>query len=78
MIAARLEIRLDRIGHNARALVRRIGTRGIGVTGVIEATLGSPEIARTLLAAGVTGLGESRLDPDELPGGSPRPGQGPV
>ncbi|MCU1457962.1 MAG: hypothetical protein JWL73_2054 [Actinomycetia bacterium] len=58
----RLEIRLDRIRHNARTLVRRLGSRGISVTGVTKATLGSPEIARAMLAAGVVGLGESRVE----------------
>lgn len=60
--APRLEIRLDRIRHNARTLVERLATRGISVTGVTKATLGSPEIARELIAAGVVGIGESRVE----------------
>ena len=52
--APRLEIHLDRIEHNARTLVERLDPLGIAVTGVTKATLGSPEIARELLAAGVT------------------------
>ena len=36
--------------------------RGISVTGVTKATLGSPEIARVWLRAGVTGLGDSRVE----------------
>jgi len=60
--APRLEIRLDRIGHNAQALVQRLGPLGIRVCGVTKATLGSPEIARELLAAGATSLGESRIE----------------
>ncbi len=62
MIAPRLEIRLDRIHHNARTLVRRLGERGVSVTGVTKATLGSPDIARALLRAGVTSIGESRIE----------------
>ncbi len=62
MTAPRLEIRLDRIRHNARALVERLGGRGISVTGVTKATLGSPEVARELVAAGVRSIGESRLE----------------
>ena len=62
MRGLRLEVRLDRLGHNARLLVERLGARGIGVTAVTKATLGSPEVARALLAAGVTGLGESRIE----------------
>ena len=58
MIAPRLEIRLDRIHHNATTLVRRLGQRGIAVTGLTMASLGSPEIARELLRAGVTAIGD--------------------
>ena len=62
MTAPRLEIRLDRIGHNARNLVARLAPLGIAVCGVTKATLGAPEVARELLAAGVTSLGESRIE----------------
>ena len=34
----------------------------MSVTGVTKATVGSPEIARELLAAGVTSIGESRIE----------------
>ncbi len=59
---ARLEIDLDKIHHNARTLVERLAKRGISVTGVTKATLGSPEIANTLLRAGVSSLGDSRIE----------------
>lgn len=62
MTAPRLEIRLDRIRHNAVTLVERLGARGVRVTGITKATLGSPSIARELLAAGVTALGDSRVE----------------
>lgn len=62
MSAPRLEVRLDSIGHNARALVQRLGPKGVTVCGVTKSTLGSPEVARELLAAGVTSLGESRIE----------------
>jgi predicted amino acid racemase len=62
MTAPRLEIRLDRIHHNARTLVERLARRNIGVTGVTKATLGSPEIAHELMRAGVTSIGDSRLE----------------
>lgn len=62
MTAPRLEIDLERIHHNARALVERLGHRGISVTGVTKATLGSPEIAREMIRAGVTSIGESRIE----------------
>jgi len=62
MSAPRLEIDLGKIEHNARTLVERLGSRGISVTGVTKATLGSPEIAAVLLQAGVVGLGDSRIE----------------
>jgi predicted amino acid racemase len=58
----RLEIDLDKIQHNARSLVERRAQRGISVTGVTKATLGSPEIAGALLCAGVSSLGDSRIE----------------
>ncbi|MET0727887.1 MAG: alanine/ornithine racemase family PLP-dependent enzyme [Acidimicrobiales bacterium] len=60
--APRLEVCLDRIRHNAETLVRRLGERGISVTGVTKATLGSPEIARALLQAGVSSIGDARIE----------------
>jgi ornithine racemase len=60
--APRLEIDLDLIGHNARTLVGRLAVRGVSVTGVTKATLGSIRIARELVTAGVTSLGESRIE----------------
>lgn len=62
MIAPRLEIDLGKIQHNARTLVERLAKRGISVTGVTKATLGSPEIAGALLRAGVRALGDSRIE----------------
>ncbi|MCU1352047.1 MAG: hypothetical protein JWM05_1256 [Acidimicrobiales bacterium] len=62
MTAPRLEIHLDRIHHNARTLVDRLAARGISVTGVTKGTLGSPEVAAELLRAGVSSLGESRIE----------------
>lgn len=62
MPAPRLEIDLDKIYHNARILVERLASRGISVTAVSKATLGSPEIAGVLLQAGVSALGDSRIE----------------
>jgi predicted amino acid racemase len=62
MTAPRLEIDLDKIHHNACTLVQRLAHRGIAVTGVTKATLGSPEIAGTLRRAGVRALGDSRIE----------------
>ncbi len=62
MTAPRLEIDLDKIHHNACTLVERLAGRGISVTGVTKATLGSTAIARVLLSAGVHALGDSRIE----------------
>lgn len=62
MSAPRLEIDLKKIQHNVRTLVKRLAARGISVTGVTKASLGSPEIATALLGAGVSGLGDSRIE----------------
>jgi len=62
MFAPRLEIDLGKIQHNARTLVERLARRDISVTGVTKATLGSPEIANAMLRAGVSGLGDSRIE----------------
>ena len=62
MLAPRLEIDLGKIQHNARTLVERLAERGVSVTGVTKATLGSPEIADAMLLAGVTDLGDSRIE----------------
>lgn len=62
MAAPRLEIDLDKIYHNAYELVNRLSERGISVTGVTKAALGSIEVAKTLLEAGVISLGDSRIE----------------
>lgn len=62
MIAPRLEISLGKLHHNALTLVTRLSKQGISVTGVTKATLGSPAIAKEWLRAGVSGLGDSRIE----------------
>lgn len=62
MTAPRLEIHLDKIYHNARELVTRLAKHRISITGVTKATLGSVEIADTLIRAGVSSLGDSRIE----------------
>jgi predicted amino acid racemase len=62
MNTPRLEIDLGKIQHNARTLVERLARRGISVTGVTKASLGSTEIAHELRLAGVSGLGDSRIE----------------
>jgi predicted amino acid racemase len=60
--APRLEIELPKIRHNAAALVARLTKRGIAVTGVTKATLGSPDIANQFLHSGISTLGDSRIE----------------
>ncbi|MDF7823530.1 alanine/ornithine racemase family PLP-dependent enzyme [Pontiellaceae bacterium B12227] len=62
MIAPRLEIDLEKIHFNARTLVKRLAPKGISVTAVMKATLGSPEIANAFLMAGVKTLGDARIE----------------
>ena len=62
MVAPRLEIDLGKIQHNARTLVERLARRGISVTAVTKAALGSHEISRAMLEGGANGLGDSRIE----------------
>ena len=62
MSAPRLQIDLAKIHHNARILVERLKQRGIATTGVTKAFLGMPELAQTLLDAGVRSLGDARIE----------------
>jgi ornithine racemase len=57
---ARLTVDLRKIEENARAVVGALP--GASITGVTKVTCGTPEIARAMLAGGVTALGESRLE----------------
>lgn len=61
MRGLRLEIDLDKIGHNARELVLRTSRRGISVTAVTKAVLGCPDIGRVMCSAGAASLGDSRV-----------------
>ena len=58
----RVEIDLDKVYHNAHELVTRLAKRGISVTGVTKATLGSIDYAKVLIRAGVFALGDSRIE----------------
>jgi len=62
MSAPRLEIDLDKIHHNTQTLVQRLSRVGMSVTGISKAALGSPEIANIMLRAGVTSIGDSRIE----------------
>lgn len=62
MTNPRLEIDLGAVRDNTRVLVDRLAPRGIRVTGVTKAGLGSPGLAAALLGGGATGLGDSRVE----------------
>lgn len=62
MTAPRIEIDLDKIQHNARSLVDRLAPKGISVTGVTKAFLGTAPLARAMLSGGVSALGDSRVE----------------
>lgn len=61
MTTPRIEVDLDKIEHNTRVLVGRVAARGIGITGVTKATLGSPGVGAAMLRGGAVGLGDSRV-----------------
>jgi predicted amino acid racemase len=60
--APRLEVDLDAIAHNARILVERLAPKGIRVTGVSKAALGSAAVAGAMLRGGATAIGDSRIE----------------
>jgi predicted amino acid racemase len=66
--APRLEINLGKLRHNASTLVQRLARQGIAVTGVSKATLGLAEIVHTWVAAGVSSIGEARIETIEALG----------
>lgn len=61
MTAPRVEIDLDKIEQNTRTLVDLLAVRGVRVTGVTKAAMGSPGVGAAMLRGGASGLGDSRL-----------------
>jgi predicted amino acid racemase len=57
---ATVTVDLAKIEDNARMLTEALP--GVAIVGVTKVTCGSPEVARAMLAGGVTALGESRLE----------------
>jgi predicted amino acid racemase len=57
-----LTIDLDKIEHNARAIVGLCEKHGITVTGVTKGVCGLPELAEAMLRGGVISIGESRIE----------------
>jgi len=56
-----LEIDLSKIHDNAKRLNAMFGARGIEITGVSKCALGEPRIANAMVSAGVSSLGDSRI-----------------
>ncbi len=61
MGAPRLDIDLDKIGHNVRALRTLFDAKGIGITAVTKAVLGDPLVAKALVENGIKAIGDSRM-----------------
>ena len=57
----RVETDLDKVEQNTRVLVDRLAARGIRVTGITKAVLGSPGVGAAMLRGGARGLGDSRI-----------------
>jgi len=56
-----IKINLKKIEHNARTIASACNSLGIEVAGVVKATLGSIEVARAMVAGGVSMIADSRL-----------------
>ncbi len=61
MSCPRIEVDLCKIRHNTQTLVKRLGLRGVGVTGVTKAVCGHPAIAQAMLDGGATALADARI-----------------
>jgi predicted amino acid racemase len=61
MKTPRIEIDLDKISHNARALKKLYASKGIGIIGVTKVVCGDPVIADVLVKTGINTLADSRL-----------------
>lgn len=61
MSCPRIEVDLSKIRRNTQTLVRRLGPRGIGVTGVTKAVCGHPAVAQAMLDGGAAGLADARV-----------------
>jgi predicted amino acid racemase len=62
MITPRIEIDLEKIAHNAKALKNLYGAKGIDVIGVTKVVCGNPYIAKALVNSGISILADSRIE----------------
>ena len=62
MLTPRIEINLEKIAHNAKALKDLYGSKGIDVIGVTKVVCGNPYIANALVTSGIGTLADSRIE----------------
>lgn len=62
MITPRIEMNLEKIAHNAKAIKELYGSRGINVFGVTKVVCGNPFIAKALVNSGIGVLADSRIE----------------
>jgi len=62
MLTPRIEINLEKITYNAKALIDLYGTKGINVIGVTKVVCGNPYIAKALVKSGIDILADSRIE----------------
>jgi ornithine racemase len=61
MATPRIEINLGKISHNAKALKKLYGSKGINVFGVTKVVCGNPDIADVLIKSGIILIADSRI-----------------
>lgn len=61
MATPRINIDLDKIGHNAKRLKSLYGSKGIDIIGVTKVIRGDPRIVATLLKNGIEAFADSRI-----------------
>jgi predicted amino acid racemase len=57
-----LEINLKKIHHNAKALKGALNSKSISIMGITKVILGNPTIAKRIVQAGISYLGDSRIE----------------
>jgi len=62
MITPRIEMNLEKIAHNAKALKELYGSKGIDVIGVTKVVCGDPYIAKALVKSGIGIIADSRIE----------------
>jgi predicted amino acid racemase/D-alanyl-D-alanine dipeptidase len=62
MLTPRIEINLEKIAHNAKALKDLYGSKGIDVIAVTKVVCGNPNIAKALVKSGIRILADSRIE----------------